>query len=212
MADKNTDSAVADAREAVAAHIEQGTAPTAPRRNINVDVHMGAAAQRPFAALEDFLAFKSRWGSYEEMQSAEKASLGDAATMEKLDNGAWVRYVEEHVPGGVVLGADGNAYERKRRVARQVALSNDEAHQRRADYFDGSSWVRNGEKREKERVLLTAERGQVDEFLVPAGAETQATTREAAQRRYADTPMPPTAPAGLKVRAEGGKKSDEKEG
>lgn len=114
----------------------------APTRNINRDVHMGYAAQRPYAALEDRMGGNRAYRTFEEMAKA-------GADMEQDDRtGDWVRVVSRILDRRVL--PDGRVQVAEGAVTRRVALSLEEARAIEGDYWNGWSWVRNGLKVEKE--------------------------------------------------------------
>jgi hypothetical protein len=174
------------------------------RKNINYDVHMGLAAQAPFSGLEDMAAPLQRYATYEEMAQAEAEAAkrdGTEPTMEKRRDGSWVRYIERHT-GGEPVVKDGQLYHVKERVARPVALSVADAKQRRADTFDGDSWIRNGEKREKERFAALRRPRNKDRFLELATPEETAVVRRANLRMSQVALSPAQADDSLPVKGE----------
>lgn len=115
----------------------------APTRNINYDVHVGQSAQRPYAALEDTLAFRSGYASFEEMRAA-------GADIKQNGRGDWVRVVDKPT-GNTALGDDGKTLMAEYvDEERPVALTLAQAKAGPADFWDGFTWVRNGLKRERE--------------------------------------------------------------
>lgn len=116
----------------------------APTRNINPDVHAGPAAQRPYAALEDNLAFRGGYGSFEEMRAAGADIERDGRT------GDWYR-TKAKPTGNTALASDGKTLMIEHiEERRPVALTMEQAKAAGADFWDGFTWVLRGMKREKE--------------------------------------------------------------
>jgi hypothetical protein len=135
----------------------------APTRNINLDVHAGYAAQRPYAALEDNLAFRSGYASFEEMRAAGADIERDAAT------GDWYR-VKARPTGQSALADDGKTLMVEHvEDRRPVALTLAQAKAAQADFWDGFTWVLRGLKREKEYAANLGTQGGAPTKWVAAG-------------------------------------------
>lgn len=114
-----------------------------PERNINVDVHVGAAPQRPYARQEDYAAQGVGWASAEDMQAA-------GADIKRARDGTWVRVVRRHT--GTSVMRNGSLHHQVALVERPVSftLQAAKASGGTSDYWDGSTWIRGGLKREAE--------------------------------------------------------------
>lgn len=111
-------------------------------RNINTDVHIGHAPQRPYARQED-LAQDQGWASAEDIQAS-------GADIRKSRDGTWVRVVRRHTGQSVIR--NGSLHHQVALEERPVAFTLQAARASggRADYWDGSTWIRGGLKREAE--------------------------------------------------------------
>lgn len=180
MPHPNASAAPREHAEDIDEAMQQG-APQQATRNINHDVHLGHAAQRPWAALEDHLAQSGggkgggmRWPSFEALQAA--LPEGDSNQIEQDESGDWVRYVPYTIDHERDLDT-GELYAIKEDRVRYVALSKQDAKARSAgglpcDYFDGFTWWRNGLKPEK------------DLFVAQQQAERRNLRRERVQEGY----------------------------
>jgi len=114
-----------------------------PSRNINTDVHVGDAPQRPYARQEDYAAGSQGWASAEDMQAA-------GAEIKRSADGTWVRVTRRHT--GTSVMRNGTLHHQIALVERPVAFSMQAARASggRSDYWDGGTWIRGGLKREAE--------------------------------------------------------------
>jgi len=154
-------------------------------RNINIDVHQGYQAQRPFARVEDLMA-NNGWTSF--------ADLPKEAGVKQDRDGTWFREINANT--GRTRTVNGVLQHEMHKLRRPVALSLEDAKGSRADYFDGSSWIRNGLKRE---IDLPENQGNVvaptDVEWVDAGPEDQAVFRTDAAKLAGAMGMTAAAPA-----------------
>lgn len=165
--------------------------PQNPVRNINLDVHMGHAAQRPYAALEDRMGVLhgDKWASWEDLKAALAGVEGEGNDIEQDESGDWVRYVPRTVE--VITGRDGTREALIEDQARYVALSRADARARSAggtetDYFDGFTWWRRGQK--PERDLFVAQQQQARRNLRRVRLDGDVPLEEARDRRAAARP------------------------
>ena len=141
-------------------------------RNINTDVHIGHATQRPYARMEDRMAgaMQTGWRSYEELQAALAGAEGEGNTIEQDPTGDWVRYVPRTVE--VVERRDGTREAWVEDVARYVALTKQDARARSAngvetDFFDGFTWWRRGQKPERDLFVAAQQQARRNLRRVP---------------------------------------------
>lgn len=174
----------------------------AATRNINTDVHIGHAAQRPYAALEDNLAFRQGYQSFAEMQAA-------GADIQQDASGDWFR-VKAKPTGNTALSSDGKTLmtehiEERRPVALSLAL----AKAGHADFWDGYTWVLGGLKREKEYAANLGTAGVGQGTWVPIGPAPVLPQPSPAGTLQ---PLPSDAVVTRAAPADDGAKSPKKEG
>jgi hypothetical protein len=140
-----------------------GQAPLTNTRNINIDVHIGAAPQRPYAVIEDHLAaittgykdagaLKSALGALPKAEN-QPAGTPDSNEVEEED-GALYRWVVSQEPRTYAV-RDGEIQEDVIWEKRAVGLSLDAARAASdsgtpTDYFNGFTWLREGFKPERD--------------------------------------------------------------
>lgn len=183
-------------------------------RNINLDTHIGAAPQRPYALLEDHLA--SVTGGFRSVDDL-KAALASAPAPEGLPKGApnpnevttdrygdLVRYVVATDGPDRYVNERGQIMDRVRFVPRYVALSQEQARaadtpDRPTDSWNGFTWLRGGYKPERDfPVMMQQSRGQADQprvFEQPASATDVAVIHHEMRRAEAARPSLPVEDA-----------------
>lgn len=184
-----------DTEATIASLLAEAELPSGPAavRNINVDVHAGGFAQRPYARLEDDLA---------------RAAGGQAVRFEDLPpeahavkdpvTGEWRREIRVHT--GEQRLKDGVLYNVVRPQLRPIAATLEDAKARQADFWAGSTWIRRGVKPEADHPVnqgLAAQFGE--EILEPVSATEQIQARQDALNRIAGTPVIPAADPSMKV-------------
>lgn len=148
-------------------------------RNINIDTHIGAAPQRPFAMLEDQMAMVSGGhASLKDLQASLKGvevvglPPGTPNPNEIKEDGAgYYRVVASQEPHEFVT-VNGVLKERVRYEKRRVAATMAGARAAseagtKTDFWNGFTWLREGYKPEQDfqTILQTQQRG-ADEELV----------------------------------------------
>lgn len=158
---------------------------TTHHRNINIDTHIGAAPQRPFALLEDQMASVS--GGHASLEDLQ-ASLKNAPRPEGLPDGApnpneiqkdgagYYRVVVSQEPREYVT-VDGALKERMRFTKRRVAPTMAGARAASdsgtpTDFWNGFTWLRDGYKPERDfqMILQSNQRGADDELVFDVDA------------------------------------------
>jgi hypothetical protein len=177
------------------------------RREINLDTHIGAAPQKPFARLEPLLARKrTGWRSFEEMHAAVEAAYpegSDGRKLEQNENGEAFRWVKGHT-GERVASADGTLLLRAYEERVPVAFNQQDARAAstsgvRTDYFNGWTWMKGGIKAERDVATMAAAPDANPNrkvFYEPADEAEQMRHRAAVAATASNlglTPMPPPA-------------------
>lgn len=187
-----------------------------PTRDINVDVHVGNAIQKPYASFEHLLARKrTGYTSFEDLKAAVEAAYPNGqqgSKIEQADDGGIFRWVKGNT-GRTVGAADGTlmveTFEERVPVSMsQAGAKTATAAGVRTDWFNGWTWVRGGEKLERDGNVLAARpeanpNRKLD--FEPADEAAQMAHRAAVAAtvsRLGITPMP--APAAPKADAKKG--------
>ncbi len=176
-------------------------------RNINLDTHLGAAPQRPYALLEDHLYAPEGYRTLEDLQGALAGQdapsglpKGAPSPYEVKDEGGdLVRYVVSAEPQETVI-IDGAVKNRIRFAKRYVSLTKagaraaDEAG-RPTDFWNGFTWLRGGVKPEKDFAVMAHQQqlGETDGmvFEVDASPSDAAVLRHQVARMDLATPPVP---------------------
>jgi hypothetical protein len=179
-------------QEALESPPEQGAV-----NNINRHVHIGAAPQRPYAALEDRMAQNRGWASF--------GDIPKDAGIKKGDDGGYYRVVQ--VGTGRQVEKGGKLYNVVRTQRRGVALSLEAAQAASqngspTDYYDGSGWIRGGRKREYELASAVGTEFAEELELVEAAPEDQAVHSQRRAALAAAAPAVAQAPKDVKVSKE----------
>lgn len=182
----------------------------APRatRNINVDVHVGHAPQRPYAAVEDALgAVVKGYRGFAQLKAALPDGPGNEIRQDK--DGSWYREVLVSRGPEALVERDGELMVAHRKQRRGVSLSVEDARAATQasnaggssleyDAWNGFTWVRRGVKPERDFGVMTSTPRDEELVYVPADPQRVAEHRFAAARAAAAVPPPAraTAPAG----------------
>lgn len=192
--------------------------PPSPTREINIDTHVGAAVQKPYAQIEHLLARKRPgFHSFEELKEAVDAAYPEGSQARKIeeDDGGIYRWVKGNT-GRTVADANGvlqvEVYEERVPVALSQAGARAATQAGvRTDFFNGWTWVRGGEKLERDGNVL-AQRPEANPnrrvAFEPADEASQMAYRAAAAaavNRAGITPMPAPAAEAPKADSKKGK-------
>lgn len=147
----------------------KGPPPAEGVRNINYDVHVGDATQRPYARIEDMLGSTSQaWLNVEELRNA----LPDGQEVLENPDGTLYRLTLPKETGDQVL-KDGVLYNKVRREKRKVALSLSAAKVTKSDFWNGFTWVLDGQKLQEMPHEMRIASREDDTELVPASDQDQ---------------------------------------
>ena len=142
------------------------------------------------AQVEQPVARTASWASFEAMKKAGAPIEQDPATFD------WYRTVQKHTGASEIHS--GELVHELVSERRSVALSLIAARQTRSDYWNGSSWVRNGVKNEveaRENLGAAATRASGATTWVKASPADQAAAQQQAARQAARTAVIPSVPA-----------------
>lgn len=178
-------------------------------RDINTDVHVGSAIQKPYAGVEHLLARKrTGYRSFEELKAAVDAAYAegeDGRNVEEGEDGVIYRWVKGHT-GLSVADARGVLQHEVFEERVPVAFSQGDAKAAseagvRTDFFNGWTWMKSGITRERDASTMAQRPGANPNRRVsfePASDAEQMRHRAASAAVAANlgiVPIPTTADA-----------------
>lgn len=175
-------------------------------RDINTDVHIGSAIQKPYAGVEHLLARKrTGYRTFEELKAAVDAAYpedDEGRNVEEGKDGTVYRWVKGHT--GLTVADEKGVLQHEIFEERvPVAFSQDDAKAAseagvRTDFFNGFTWMKAGITRERDAATMGQRPGANQNRRVsyePASGAEQMRHRAASAAVASSLGIVPIAPA-----------------